>query len=97
MQKVADVLRRFDPRSGKYISREFQSFGLYLTQKLQDEKHKSLYMRLAKTQPRYLLDEALSFVLNSNADNKGALFMWKFKELKNAFKKKSVKKTQKKD
>jgi len=83
-EKVSKVLERFDPRSGKYISREFQSFGLYLCQKLEDPKHKTLYLRLAKTTPRYLLDEALSFVLDSNAKNKGALFMWKLKQLKNA-------------
>ena len=82
MEKVGNVLLRFDPRSGKYISREFQSFGLYLCQKLEDDKHKTLYIRLAKTIPRFLLDEALSFVLDSQAKNKGALFMWKLKELK---------------
>jgi len=79
---VGKVLQRFDPQSGKYISREFQSFGLYLCQKLEDPKHKTLYLRLAKTTPRFLLDEALSFVLDSNANNKGALFMWKLKQLK---------------
>jgi len=81
-EKVGKVLQRFDPQSGKYISREFQSFGLYLCQKLEDPKHKTLYLRLAKTTPRFLLDEALSFVLDSNANNKGALFMWKLKQLK---------------
>lgn len=84
MEKVGKVLQRFDPRSGKYISREFQSFGLYLCQKLEDPKHKTLYLRLSKTTPRFLLDEALSFVLDSSAKNKGALFMWKLKQLNNA-------------
>lgn len=83
-EKVGKVLKRFDPQSGKYISREFQSFGLHLCQKLEDPKHKTLYLRLAKTTPRFLLDEALSFVIDSNANNKGALFMWKLKQLKNA-------------
>lgn len=82
VQKVSDILKDFDPRSGKYISREFQAYGLYLAQKLDDEKHKTLYIKLAKTTPRYLLDDALTFVLESNAKKKGALFMWKLKELK---------------
>lgn len=82
MEKIGNILQRFDPQSGKYISREFQSYGLYLCQKLEDPKHKTLYLRLAKTTPRYLLDEALSFVLDSNAKNMGALFMWKLKELR---------------
>lgn len=82
METVGSVLKRFDPRSGKFISREFQAYGLYLSQKLEDEKHKSLYIKLSKTVPRYLLDDALTFVLESKADNKGALFMWKLKELR---------------
>ena len=82
MEKVGKVLSRFDPQSGKYISREFQSYGLYLCQKLEDNAHKTLYLRLAKTTPRFLLDDALSFVMDSAAKNKGALFMWKLKELK---------------
>jgi hypothetical protein len=28
-----------------------------------------------------ILDRALSFVVDSNAKNKGALFMWKLKEM----------------
>jgi hypothetical protein len=82
IQSVGDILKNFDPRSGKYISREFQAYGLYLAEKLNDDKHKTLYIKLAKTTPRYLLDDALSFVMESNAKKKGALFMWKLKELK---------------
>ncbi len=81
-------MKRFDPRSGKFISKEFQAYGLFLSQKLEDEKHKSLYIKLSKTVPRFLLDEALTFVLECKADNKGALFMWKLKELRKAFREK---------
>jgi len=81
MDKIGDVLRRFDPKSGKYISREFQAFGLYIAKRLDDEKHKTLYIRFAKTMPRFLLDEALAFTMDANAKNKGALFMWKLKEM----------------
>jgi len=31
---------------------------------------------------RSILEKALSFVVDSNAHNKGALFMWKLKKLK---------------
>ena len=41
-----------------------------------------IYMKLAKTVHRSLLEKALSFVIDSKADNKGALFMWKLKELR---------------
>ena len=87
MQSVKDVLKDFDPLKDKYVSREYQQFGVYLSEKLQDEKRKSLYIKFAKTLYRPLLEKALRFVVDSNARNKAALFMWKLKEL-GAFKKK---------
>lgn len=89
MQSVRDILKKFNPLEDKYVSREFQAFGVHLSKKLQDERRKGLYMKLAKTIPRAILEEALRFVIDSNARNKAALFMWKLKEL-NAFKRKSV-------
>jgi len=82
MQKVGNILKTFNPVKDKYVSREFQTFGLHLADKLDDHKHTGLYIRLAKTTHRALLEKALSFVVDSNAKNKGALFMWKLKELK---------------
>jgi hypothetical protein len=81
MQTIKDILKNFKPTTDKYISREFQSFGVHLAEKLQDERRKSLYIKLAKTLPRPALEEALRFVVDSNARSKGALFMWKLKEL----------------
>jgi len=89
MLSVKDILKKFNPMEDKYVSREFQAFGVHLAKKLQDERHKSLYMKLAKTIPRAILEEALRFVIDANARNKAALFMWKLKEL-NAFSKKSI-------
>ncbi|MCX7955646.1 MAG: hypothetical protein N2593_00855, partial [Patescibacteria group bacterium] len=67
---------------------EFQAFGIYLAEKLGEPRKKSLYIKLAKTIPRPILEEALRFVIDSNAKKKGALFMWKLKEM-GAFKKKT--------
>ena len=89
MQSVQNILKKFNPMEDKYVSREFQAFGVHLAKKLQDERRKGLYMKLAKTIPRAILEEALRFVSDSNARNKAALFMWRLKEL-NAFSKKSV-------
>ena len=88
MQSIKNVLDKFNPSTDKYVSREFQTFGLHLTESLNDYKHKGLYMKLAKTVHRSLLERALSFVIDSKADNKGALFMWKLKELRKGEKKK---------
>ena len=82
MQTINDILKKFNPVEDKYISREFQSYGIYLSEALGDDKHKSLYIKLAKTVPRALLEKALSFVKDSNARSKSRLFMWKLKELK---------------
>ena len=65
----------------RYISREFQDYGYRLAAELSDLKHKSLYIKLAKTIDRAILEQCRRFVIDSNADNKGAMFMWKLKEL----------------
>ena len=84
MQTVGDVLKKFNPVQDKYISREFQAFGIYLSEELNDYKHKSLYIKLAKTVHRSILEKALSYVKDAQtySSNKGALFMWKMKQLK---------------
>jgi hypothetical protein len=84
MQSIKSVLANFNPTVDKYTSREFQTFGMRLAEELNDYKHKSLYMKLAKTEHRALLEKALSFTVDSSARNKGALFMWKLNELKKA-------------
>lgn len=87
MQSLDDILKKFNPQEDKYISREFQSYGIYLSEELGDYKHKSLYIKLAKTTHRSILEKTLSFVKDSSAKNKGALFMWKLKQLKEEGKK----------
>ena len=86
MQSVKSILKKFDPIKDKYISREFQSFGIHLAEELDDYKHKSLYIKLAKTVHRSILEKALSYCKDAKTDtpNKGALFMWKMKQLKEA-------------
>lgn len=82
MKSVKQILKNFDPAQDKYISREFQTFGIHLSEQLDDYKHKSLYMKLAKETHRSILEKALSFAVDSGARNKGALFMWKLAQLK---------------
>lgn len=82
MQTVGSILRKFNPLEDKYVSREFQAYGIYLAETLGDYKHKSLYIRLAKTVPRAILEKALSFVKDAQAKSKARLFMWKMKELR---------------
>lgn len=86
MQSIKQVLKRFDPVTDKYVSREFQAFGIKLAEDLDDYKHRSLYIKLAKTVHRSILEQALSFTVDSTAKNKGALFMWKLAQLRKSAK-----------
>jgi len=84
MQKIGDIVSkyRFDD-TDKYVSREFQKYAYELAKELGDVAHKSLYMKLAKTTPRGLMESARSFVKDAqNARSRGKLFMWKLKQLK---------------
>lgn len=81
MQKLEDILNGFNPLEDKYISREFQSYGYHLAEALGDLSHKALYMKLSKTMPRAILEKALSYVADAKVKKKGALFMWKLKQL----------------
>lgn len=84
MKKISDALgKAADTKRPKNISREFQLYGIYLAEQLNDTQHNSLYIKLAKTLPRKILDEALSYVKDyPNAKSRARLFMWKIKDLK---------------
>lgn len=82
MDSIGNVLKKFNPVEDKYISREFQSYGIFLSEQLDDYKHKALYIRLAKTVPRAVLEKALTFAKDSQAKSKARLFMWKMKQLR---------------
>ncbi len=78
-----DLLSKYQLiEQNKHIAHEFQSFGCHLAEALADKRHTSLYIKLAKTTSRGLLERALSFVTDSTADNKAKLFMWKLEQLK---------------
>jgi hypothetical protein len=94
-QQIGDILVKFNPLEDKYISREFQAYGCHLAEDLGDYKHKSLYIKLAKTIPRSLLEKAYSYAKDSNSPKRGAVFMWKLKDLGAWGKKDSTQKPEK--
>lgn len=82
MQSLKTILSRLDlDDTDKYLSREFQKYGIYLAERLGDMKHKALYIKMAKEKDRKILDQALSFVLDANARSRARLFMWKVAQL----------------
>ncbi len=88
MKSVASILRSHDflearEKAGKHISREFQDYAYRLASDLGDLPHKGIYMKLAKTVDRSLMEQAAVFALEYfNEPNKGKLFMWKLSTLR---------------
>lgn len=81
LKKILESKKLSD--QGKYITREYQDYGLRLSQSLGDGEHKALYIKFAKTIPRQILEDALNFVKDANkVKSKARLFMWKLKQLK---------------
>lgn len=81
LEKFKDTLKKRQ----KYIKNDFQAYGLELAQELDDWKNRSLYIRLAKTLDRQILDKARYFVKDQNPGSIKTpykLFMWKLKQLK---------------
>ena len=79
---IAEVKFKDRPKN---IAHEFQMYGVYLAESLNDTKRYSLYIKLAKEVDRKILEEALNFTKGYyNAKNKAKVFMWKLRELKNS-------------
>jgi hypothetical protein len=85
MKSIAEIIEeKKNLKRPKNISREFQQFGVYIAESLEDTKRYSLYIKLAKTVERQILDEALTFTKGyTSAKSKAKVFMWKLKQLKN--------------
>lgn len=84
-KSIINVLDRYeiDETKQKRISREFQDFAYRLAVELEDTAHTAIYMRIAKNDPRPLVEMARLFVLGANKpSSKARLFMWKLAQLK---------------
>jgi len=77
IEEVAKKRRR------KNIAYEFQDFGVRLAEELNDTKRRSFYIKLAKEQPRHILERARDYALGyTKARSKAKIFMWFLKESK---------------
>ena len=73
----------------KYISKEYQYYGLRLAGKLGDTDRASMYIKWAKEKPRGVLEQAYSFAIDyPNAKDRSRIFMWKVKEIEEELEKK---------
>ncbi|MBI2039834.1 hypothetical protein HYT18_02055 [Candidatus Microgenomates bacterium] len=84
MKKLGRIIAesRFKNRP-KNIAYEFQQYGVYLAESLNDTKHYSLYIKLAKEVDRKILEEALNFTKEYyGAKSKAKVFMWRLTQLR---------------
>lgn len=82
MKSLNELLKSKKFQEVKNVSQEYQSYGVWLAEKLNDASHKSLYIKLAKNLPRQLLAKAYSFAIDyPEVKSKARIFMWKVKEL----------------
>ncbi len=84
MQDIKSLLKNYDTKDKfKYVTREFQDYGYRIAAALKDLEHKSLYIKLAKTTDRNMMEECFAFAKHyTSAKNKGKVFMWKLKEMR---------------
>ncbi len=79
--KVIDEVKHKD--RPKNIAHEFQFYGCFLAESLDDTKHYSLYIKLAKEIDRNLLEEALNYTKGYySAKSKARVFMWRLKQIR---------------
>jgi len=77
----------------KYISKEYQYYGLRLAGKLGDSKRATMYIKWAKEKPRVILEQAFSFAIDyPSAKDRSRIFMWKVKELEKETEERKLKK-----
>lgn len=84
VKSLGEILRKIQTKDGgKYLKHEWQLYAYRLATWLDDLDRVSLYMRLAKTEERKLLDQAWDFVKDAyNPHSKPKLFMWKLSILR---------------
>jgi hypothetical protein len=83
MQSISDILKKRTLKPDRHNTKEFQAYGNALADELGDSAHRSLYIKLAKTETRGLLEIAREYVkASTKATTRGRLFMWKLSQLK---------------
>ncbi len=82
MIRPGDVLKNKIIKRDTRNTYEFQAYGNRLSEELNDKEHRALYIRLAKTEDRNLLERAREHAVASDVSTKGKIFMWKLGQLK---------------
>ena len=83
MDSLKDILNKKELEKGKkFVTLEFQEFGVRIADVLHDQAHKALYIKMAKEKDRKILVHALRYVQDyPHAQKPAKIFMWKVKQL----------------
>ena len=83
MRSIAEIIKNKNIKSDIRNKYEYQAYGNRLAEEMGDMRHRSLYIKLAKSENRALLERARQYVLSAaKITTPGKLFMWKLTELK---------------
>lgn len=83
MKSISDISTSLKMKKDFRNSYEYQAYGNRLAEELGDQAKRGLYIKLAKSTDRNLLEQARLFALsNERSLTKGKIFMWKLNELK---------------
>ena len=90
MKSFSEALNNIQLKKDVRNTYEFQAYGNRLAEELVDPTKRSLYIKLAKSTDRNLLEKARLFALSQDRNpNKAKAFMWKLTELKKELKDKN--------
>jgi len=89
MKSLNQVATSINLKKDNRNKHEFQAYGNRLAEEFSDISKRSLYIKLAKSTDRNILETARLFAHGNPGNSKAKSFMWKLNELK---KEKNVKK-----
>ena len=83
MKSISEIATKINVKKDHRNQYEYQAYGNRLADELADPTKRALYIKLAKSTDRNILEEARLFALsNERSLTKGKIFMWKLTELK---------------
>ena len=83
MKSISEIATKINVKKDHRNQYEYQAYGNRLADELVDPTKRALYIKLAKSIDRNILEEARLFALsNERSLTKGKIFMWKLTELK---------------
>jgi hypothetical protein len=83
MKSINQISISINLKKDNRNTHEFQAYGNRLAEELGDTSKRSLYIKLAKSTNRNMLESARLFAHGNPGNSKAKSFMWKLNELKN--------------